>query len=81
MIPYVQKGLDDFVGKHVPEVQHRGLIRREYEGKTPRENLGFAETGKSLLWLSNANYTGWPENGPWAISSARDRGTEVGAFG
>ena len=33
-------GLDDFVDQVVPELQHRGLFRREYEGKTLRENLG-----------------------------------------
>ena len=33
-------GLDDFVGMVVPELQERGLFRREYEGETLRENLG-----------------------------------------
>ena len=32
--------LDDFVGQVVPELQRRGLFRREYEGSTLRENLG-----------------------------------------
>ena len=40
MFPYLPGGLDDFVGKVVPELQRRGLFRREYEGKTLRENLG-----------------------------------------
>ena len=40
MFPYVPEGLDDFVDKVVPELQRRGLFRREYEGKTLRENLG-----------------------------------------
>ncbi len=40
MFPCVPEGLDDFVGKVVPELQRRGLFRREYEGKTLRENLG-----------------------------------------
>jgi FMN-dependent oxidoreductase (nitrilotriacetate monooxygenase family) len=40
MFPYVPGGLDDFVDKVVPELQKRGLFRREYEGKTLRENLG-----------------------------------------
>jgi hypothetical protein len=38
--PYVPEGLDDFVDKVVPELQRRGLFRREYEGKTLRDNLG-----------------------------------------
>jgi FMN-dependent oxidoreductase (nitrilotriacetate monooxygenase family) len=40
MFPYVPGGLDDFVDQVVPELQRRGLFRREYEGKTLRENLG-----------------------------------------
>ena len=32
--------MDDFVDQVVPELQRRGLFRREYEGKTLRENLG-----------------------------------------
>ena len=33
-------GLDDFVDRVVPQLQRRGLFRREYEGTTLRENLG-----------------------------------------
>jgi FMN-dependent oxidoreductase (nitrilotriacetate monooxygenase family) len=40
MFPYLPEGLDDFVDKVVPELQRRGLFRREYEGRTLRENLG-----------------------------------------
>lgn len=40
MFPYLPGGLDDFVDKVVPELQRRGLFRREYEGRTLRENLG-----------------------------------------
>ena len=39
MFPYLPGGLDDFVDRVVPELQRRGLFRREYEGKTLRENL------------------------------------------
>jgi FMN-dependent oxidoreductase (nitrilotriacetate monooxygenase family) len=38
--PYLPGGLDDFVDKVIPELQRRGLFRREYEGTTLRENLG-----------------------------------------
>ena len=38
--PDVPGGLDNFVEQVVPELQRRGLFRREYEGKTLRENLG-----------------------------------------
>jgi alkanesulfonate monooxygenase len=40
MFPWVPGGLDDFVDRVVPELQRRGLFRREYEGKTLRDNLG-----------------------------------------
>ena len=39
MFPYRPQGLDDFVDKVVPELQNRGIFRREYEGRTLRENL------------------------------------------
>src|SRR5882757_3338133 len=38
--PYLPGGLEDFVNLVVPELQRRGIFRREYEGKTLRENLG-----------------------------------------
>src|SRR5438477_11185328 len=40
MFPWVPAGLDDFVDRVVPELQRRGLFRREYEGRTLRETLG-----------------------------------------
>ncbi len=40
MFPYLPGGLDDFVAKVVPELQRRGIFRREYEGRSLRENLG-----------------------------------------
>lgn len=38
--PYMPGGLEDFCDKVVPELQARGLFRREYAGTTLRENLG-----------------------------------------
>ncbi len=38
--PYLPGGLVDFVDQVVPELQHRGIFRRDYEGATLRENLG-----------------------------------------
>ncbi len=38
--PYLPAGLDDFVDQVVPELQRRGIFRKEYEGATLRENLG-----------------------------------------
>lgn len=35
-------GIEELVSKIVPELQRRGLFRREYEGDTLRANLGVA---------------------------------------
>jgi alkanesulfonate monooxygenase len=40
MFPYLPAGLDDFVTRVVPELQGRGLFRRDYEGTTLRDHLG-----------------------------------------
>jgi FMN-dependent oxidoreductase (nitrilotriacetate monooxygenase family) len=40
MFPWVPGGLDEFVDRVVPELQRRGLFRRQYEGKTLRDHLG-----------------------------------------
>jgi len=40
MFPYLPGDLDDFVDRVIPELQRRGLFRREYEGVTLREHLG-----------------------------------------
>jgi len=41
MFPYLPEGLDDFIYGVVPDLQRRGIFRREYEDRTLRENLGF----------------------------------------
>ena len=38
--PYLPEGLDDFCNRVVPELQRRGIFRKDYEGTTLRENLG-----------------------------------------
>jgi FMN-dependent oxidoreductase (nitrilotriacetate monooxygenase family) len=38
--PYLPAGLDDFVERVIPELQRRGIFRRDYEGKTLRDHLG-----------------------------------------
>ena len=40
MFPYLPGGLDDFVDQVVPELQRRGIFRREYKGRTLRDHLG-----------------------------------------
>jgi hypothetical protein len=49
MFPYLPGGLDDFVDGVVPELQRRGLFRREYEGATLRENLGLPRPGNRFF--------------------------------
>jgi hypothetical protein len=38
--PLLPTGFEDFVRLVVPELQRRGLFRKEYEGRSFRENLG-----------------------------------------
>lgn len=40
MFPFLPAGLTDFTDQVVPELQRRGLFRREYEGATLRDHLG-----------------------------------------
>ncbi|MBB3657822.1 alkanesulfonate monooxygenase [Rhizobium sp. BK650] len=40
VFPYLPQGLDDVTTRLVPELQRRGLFRREYDGTTLREHLG-----------------------------------------
>ena len=38
--PYLPGGLEDFCHRVVPEIQARGLFRKDYEGTTLREHMG-----------------------------------------
>src|SRR5215468_3003043 len=49
MFPYVPQGLDDFVERVVPELQRRGLFRREYPGSTLRDTLGLPHRANRLF--------------------------------
>lgn len=40
VFPFLPQGLDDVTQKLVPELQARGLFRRDYEGSTLREHFG-----------------------------------------
>jgi FMN-dependent oxidoreductase (nitrilotriacetate monooxygenase family) len=39
-LPFLPQGLDDVTQRLVPELQRRGLFRKDYEGTTLREHLG-----------------------------------------
>lgn len=40
VFPFLPEGLDDVAERLVPELQRRGIFRKEYEGTTLREHLG-----------------------------------------
>ncbi|MDQ0348824.1 LLM class flavin-dependent oxidoreductase [Ancylobacter vacuolatus] len=40
MFPFLPAGLDDVVDRLVPELQRRGIFRRDYAGTTLRDHLG-----------------------------------------
>lgn len=54
MFPYLPGGLDDFCQKVVPELQARGLFRKEYEGTTLREHLGLPRPENQFYRRSQA---------------------------
>ncbi|WP_119421889.1 LLM class flavin-dependent oxidoreductase [Desertibaculum subflavum] len=54
MFPYLPQGLDDVVDRVVPELQRRGLFRRDYEGATLRENLGLPRPANRFFADSKA---------------------------
>ena len=47
--PYFPGAFADFVDLVVPELQHRGLFRRDYEGKTLRDHLGLPRAAPARL--------------------------------
>ncbi len=56
MFPTVPAGLDDFATLVVPELQRRGIFRREYEGRTLRENLGLERPANRFFAPSDATH-------------------------
>ncbi len=50
MFPYMPAGFDDVVDKVIPELQRRGLFRREYPGTTLRETMGLARPANRFLF-------------------------------
>jgi hypothetical protein len=45
MPAYFPGAFDDFVNLVVPELQRRGLFRRDYSGSTLRDHLGLLRPG------------------------------------
>src|SRR4051812_15907342 len=52
--PHLPGGLDDFCAQVVPELQRRGLFRRDYEGSTLRDNLGLPRPDNRFFRASDA---------------------------
>ncbi|HYF65542.1 MAG TPA: LLM class flavin-dependent oxidoreductase [Herpetosiphonaceae bacterium] len=50
MPPTLPDGLTDFVDLVIPELQRRGIFRREYEGMTLREHLGLMRPCHMAGW-------------------------------
>jgi alkanesulfonate monooxygenase len=49
VFPYLPQGLDDVTQRLIPELQRRGLFRRDYEGTTLREHLGLPRPGNRFF--------------------------------
>nr|OQO17775.1 hypothetical protein B0A51_14429 [Rachicladosporium sp. CCFEE 5018] len=49
VFPYLPQGLDDVTERLVPELQKRGILRKECEGKTLREHLGLPRPGNRFF--------------------------------
>lgn len=49
MFPTIPGGVEDFVRLVVPELQSRGIFRKEYAGSTLREHLGLPRPGNQFF--------------------------------
>ncbi|TBU83786.1 LLM class flavin-dependent oxidoreductase [Phytopseudomonas dryadis] len=49
LVPHLPAGLEDFATLVVPELQRRGLFRREYQGRTLRDHLGLPRPGNRFF--------------------------------
>jgi FMN-dependent oxidoreductase (nitrilotriacetate monooxygenase family) len=49
VMPYLPQGLDDVCHRLVPELQRRGIFRKEYEGTMLREHLGLPRPGNRFF--------------------------------
>ena len=77
MFPFLPAGLDDFVDKVVPELQKRGIFRKEYEGTDAAGEFGAAAAEKPVLrgLIYRRIQAGFgPENLDFGRSEARLRG-------
>lgn len=59
IFPTVPQGLDDFVDLVVPELQRRGLFRREYAGATLRDRLGLPRPANQFFPQPDGREAAW----------------------
>ncbi|WP_010269197.1 LLM class flavin-dependent oxidoreductase [Paenibacillus senegalensis] len=52
--PYMPGGLDDFLELVVPELQKKGIFRKEYSGNTFRDHLGLSRPENRFQKVENA---------------------------
>src|SRR3546814_17679333 len=69
---YVPGAYEDFVKFVVPELQRRGLFRREYEGRTLRDHLGLARPERGD-WRRPAGGCPGPVGHPRLVRTVRTR--------
>ncbi len=64
---------EDFVRFVVPELQRRGLYRKDYTGATLRENLGPAasEAGRLASARIDVNQRNYPPRAPFCVHHKR----------
>ncbi|KAK6077139.1 xenobiotic monooxygenase subunit family [Seiridium cupressi] len=49
VFPYLPQGLDDVAERLVPELQKRGIFRKDYDGQTLRDHLGLRRPGNRFF--------------------------------
>ncbi|QOT74005.1 LLM class flavin-dependent oxidoreductase [Sphingobium fuliginis] len=59
MFPFVPAGLEAFTAKVIPELQRRGLFRKDYEGTTLRDHLGLPRPANRFFPVAHAPQSAW----------------------
>jgi FMN-dependent oxidoreductase (nitrilotriacetate monooxygenase family) len=62
-LPFLPQGLDDVAERLVPELQRRGLFRKDYEGTTLREHLGLPRPENRFFPNENEELSHVKKNG------------------
>ena len=77
--PYFPGAFADFVDRVVPELQRRGLFRREYQGTTLRDHFGLARVPAPVRPRRAASYsTLWKVWLPFSLAGGAGTGASSG---